>query len=114
MAERPMRVGVVGAGMISDIYLKNMIGRFDGLEVKCVCSQRMESAKKRAEQYGIRAVTFEEMLQDPDIDMIVNLTPTPAHEDIVRRALEAGKHVYTEKVLTADYATAAALKDLAK
>ena len=114
MAETPMRVGVVGADMISDIYLKNMIGRFDGLEVKCVCSQRMESAKKRAEQYGIRAVTFEEMLSDPDIDMIVNLTPTPAHEDIVRRALEAGKHVYTEKVLTADYATAAALKDLAK
>lgn len=113
MTLKPMRVGVVGAGMISEIYLKNMIHRFDALEVVAVCSVRMDSARRRAAQFGIEARTFEDILSDPSIEMIVNLTPTPAHEDIIRRALEAGKHVYTEKTLTGEYATAIALMDLA-
>ena len=108
-----LRVGVVGAGIISEIYLKNMISRFDVLDVRAICSARMASARRQAEQFGIRAVTLEEMLSDPEIDMIVNLTPTPAHEDIIRRALMAGKHVYTEKTLTGDTSSAAALSRLA-
>ena len=108
-------VGVVGAGIISDIYLKNMTGRFaDVLDVKCVCSARMDSARRRAAQYGIEAVTLEEMLADPSVQMIVNLTPTPAHEDIIRRALTAGKHVYTEKTLTGDHESAEDLLHLAR
>ena len=59
MTQKPMRVGVVGAGMISEIYLKNMIHRFDGLEVVAVCSARMDSARRRAAQFGIEARTFE-------------------------------------------------------
>ena len=114
MAKERLTVGVVGAGIISEIYLKNMIGRFDVLDVKAVTSARMESAKKRAAQFGIAAVTLDALLQDPDIDMIVNLTPTPAHEDIIRRALLSGKHVYTEKTLTGDYGSASALSALAR
>lgn len=114
MKDERIRVGVVGAGIISDIYLKNMTGRFaDVLDVRCICSARMESARRRAAQYDLQAVTLEDMLRDPSVQMVVNLTPTPAHEDIIRRALEAGKHVYTEKTLTGDYASAAALERLA-
>ena len=82
MTMNPMRVGVVGAGMISEIYLKNMIRRFDELEVVAVCSARMDSARRRAAQFGIEARTMDDILSDPFIEMIVNLTPTPAHEDI--------------------------------
>ena len=113
MAIKPMRVGVVGSGIISRIYLENMIRRFRILEVGGVCSAHFDNAKRRAEEFGIPAMTFEEMLADPDIGMIVNLTPAPAHEAIIRQALEAGKHVYTEKVMTTSHESARALADLA-
>ena len=109
----PIRVGVIGSGIISEIYLKNMIGRFDMLDVRALGSAHPEHAQKRADQFGIPARAVEDLLADPEIDMIVNLTPASAHEGIIRRALEAGKHVYTEKTLTDSYPTAEALRALA-
>ena len=114
MAIQPMRVGVVGSGMISDIYLKNMIERFDILDVAAICSAHGENARKKAEKYGITACDYEDMLADDSIEMIVNLTPVPVHEQIIRRALEAGKHVYTEKTITGDHHSAMALAALAR
>ena len=114
MAVKPLRVGVVGSGIISGIYLENMIHRFDILEVAAVGSAHMEHAQRRADEFGIPARSFEEMLADDSIDMIVNLTPAPAHEALIRRALEAGKHVYTEKTMTLDHASARALLELAR
>ena len=67
MEDRKVCIGVVGAGAISDIYLKNMIYRFDGLSVKSICAGHIESAQKKAREYGIQAVTMEEMLDDLEI-----------------------------------------------
>lgn len=114
MSIHPLTVGVVGSGMISGIYLKNMMQRFEILKVAGLCSAHPENAKHRADEFGLPAWSVDEMLANPDIDMIVNLTPTPAHEGIIRRALEAGKHVYTEKTLTTGYSSAKALSDLAE
>lgn len=111
---KPMRVGIVGAGMISEIYLKNMIERFDQLDVVAICSRNGESAKRRATQFGIEARSHEDIINDPEIEMIVNLTPAPQHESIIRQALEAGKHVYTEKTVTMCYETAEELRKLAE
>lgn len=108
-----MRVGVIGAGAISDIYLENMIRRFGNLEVTGCASRTMESARRKAEKYGIAAMTVEEMLRDSSIEMIVNLTPPAAHFSLIKRALEAGKHVYTEKVLALNCAQANELAALA-
>lgn len=114
MSIKPVRVGVVGSGMISGIYLKNMIGRFDILEVAGLASAHFENAKKRADEFGVRAYESPEALfADETVDLIVNLTPAPAHEAIIRSALEAGKHVYTEKVMTTGFASARALAKLA-
>ena len=114
MKANPLGVGVVGSGMISGIYLKNMINRFGILDVKALTSSHMENARRRADEFGLPARTYEDMLADDDIDLIVNLTPTPAHEGIIRQALEAGKHVYTEKTLTADGRSARELLALAQ
>lgn len=76
MERKPVIVGVVGAGAISDIYLTNMTTRFPFLRVKSVCANHIENARKKAEKYGISACTLEEMLADPEIELIVNLTPT--------------------------------------
>ena len=102
MEQKKICTGVIGAGAISDIYLKNMINRFDNLYVKSICAAHIENAQRKAQEYGIQAVTMEEMYNDPEIRMIVNLTPAHIHYSVIRAALEHGKHVYTEKTLTDD------------
>ena len=98
MAE-PMGVGVVGCGKISGIYFENMIHRFDNLKVISCCANHFEHAEKAAQKYGIEAVTFDEMLSDERIGLIVNLTPVPSHYEIIKKALLAGKNVFTEKAI---------------
>ncbi|MBQ7486323.1 MAG: Gfo/Idh/MocA family oxidoreductase [Clostridia bacterium] len=108
-----MRVGVIGAGAISEIYLTNMINRFDNLEVVAVAARHIERAQRRAEQFALRACTVDEMMADPSIEMVVVLTPVGTHYSLIRQALLAGKHVYTEKTITDDLAGALELARLA-
>ncbi len=110
---KPVRTAVVGVGKISDIYFENMINRFSILDVVACCARRVENARRKAEQYGIAADTYEQILADPSIEMIVNLTPPDVHYDIIRRALEAGKHVFTEKIMTLELTQARELCQLA-
>ncbi len=114
MKYEAVHVGVVGAGIISDIYLSNMIHKFSILQVDAVCANHLENAQKQAEKYGIRACTYEEMLADDTMEMIVNLTPACAHYEIIKKALLAGKHVYTEKTMTDQLEKARELLDLAE
>ena len=60
---KKMRVGVVGCGAISDIYLTNMIHNFENLEVAACCAGHLEHAKKKAEQYGIKGCTTRKFWQ---------------------------------------------------
>lgn len=96
---RKVKIGVIGCGVISNIYLKNCTGMFDHIvEVKAVADLVPELAQKRAEEYNVPHVyTVEELLADPEIEIVLNLTAPAAHAPINLRALEAGKHVYTEK-----------------
>lgn len=109
-----MNVAIVGCGAISDIYLKNMMHRFINLNVIACCANHLEHAKEKAATYGIKGCSYEEILADSSIDMVVILTPPSSHENLIRQALEAGKHVYTEKTLTLSAETAASLLALAR
>ena len=111
---RPVKTGVIGCGAISDIYLDNMIHRFRPLEVVACSAAHLESARRKAEKFGLRAATPEEILSDPEIELVVVLTPAPAHYDLVRSALLAGKHVYTEKPIATELRPAQELLTLAK
>ncbi|MCM1134259.1 MAG: Gfo/Idh/MocA family oxidoreductase [Clostridium sp.] len=113
MERKQLRVGVIGCGAISDIYLKNMINEFDNLEVVACAARHLESAQKKAQQYGIKGCTVEELLADTTIGMAVILTPAPTHYELIKQALEAGKHVYTEKTITIAPDTAKELLELA-
>jgi predicted dehydrogenase len=85
--------------MISGIYLKNCTETFNYIiEVKAVADLVPELARRRAEEFGIGAVyTVEELIADPEIEIVLNLTAPAAHAPINKLVLEAGKHVYTEK-----------------
>lgn len=94
-----VKIGIVGCGMISPIYLEQA-RTFDILEVKAVTDIIPERAVKRAAEYNVACVyTGEEMMADPEIEIIVNLTPPRVHAEIGLRALAAGKSVYDEKPL---------------
>ncbi|WP_151733968.1 Gfo/Idh/MocA family protein ['Paenibacillus yunnanensis' Narsing Rao et al. 2020] len=95
-----VKVGIIGCGKISGIYMENC-RKFEILSLYACADIDPERARGQAEQYGIPHVyTVEELLSDPDIEIVINLTIPAAHADISRRALEAGKHVYVEKPLT--------------
>lgn len=96
---RRIKVGVIGCGQISGIYLTNCTQTFsDVLVVKACADLVPELAGTRAEEYGVPKVcTVEQLLNDPEIEIVLNLTAPKAHAAINLKALQAGKHVYTEK-----------------
>jgi predicted dehydrogenase len=107
------KLGVIGCGNISDIYLE-MTQRFKNLNVVACADLNLERAQSQAQKHGIaRACTVKEML-DSDVDVILNLTIPAAHFDVASQALEAGKHVYNEKPLTVELSEARALLELAR
>ena len=106
-------VGVVGAGIISDIYLKNMTRKFQNLRVKSLGARHLEKVREKAARYCLNTCSVDEIMADPEIEMIVNLTPVGSHEEIIRKALMAGKHVYTEKTITDCFDTARELCKIA-
>lgn len=106
-----VRIGFIGCGKISDAYFKGC-SRYDVLEIAACADLDLARAQAKAAQHGIRACPVDELLADPGIAVIVNLTVPQAHVALNERALRAGKHVYTEKPFalnTADSARIAAL-----
>jgi predicted dehydrogenase len=100
----PVKIGVIGCGNISGIYLKNATRQdapFGILDVVACADLDMARAQAKAAEYGIpNAVTVADLLADPDVEIVLNLTTPNAHAAIARAALEAGKSVYNEKPLT--------------
>ncbi|WP_404455214.1 Gfo/Idh/MocA family oxidoreductase [Virgibacillus necropolis] len=94
-----LNVGIVGCGNISGIYFKTS-KLFDVYDIVACADVDIDRAKQRAEEFDIPNVyTTEELLADPDIDLVINLTPPAVHTKVALAALEVGKHVYGEKPL---------------
>jgi predicted dehydrogenase len=93
-------VGIVGCGAISGIYLENLTKRFRDARVAACADLVAERAKAAAGKYGVaKACTVDELLADPDVEIVLNLTIPKAHAAVSLAALAAGKHVYLEKPL---------------
>jgi predicted dehydrogenase len=94
-----VRVGVIGCGKISGIYLENG-AVFDDVEIIACSDLVPERAKAQAEAFGVpKACTPEELLDDEEVEVVLNLTVPNVHAGVSLAALRAGKHVYTEKPL---------------
>jgi predicted dehydrogenase len=94
------KIGIVGCGNISDIYIEAG-EKFDILEIVACADLIPERAHTKAEKHAIpRACTTEELLADPEIEIVVNLTTPGAHAEVGLAAVEAGKSIYNEKPLT--------------
>lgn len=97
-----IKVAVVGCGAISDIYMHNLKERFQILELKACTDLDEQRMRQHAEKYHIKAMTYQEMLEDPEIEIIINLTNPKAHYSISREALEHKKHVFSEKMIAVE------------
>ena len=91
-------VGVVGCGVISTIYMQNMAA-FRGLRLVACADIIGQAARSQAEKFGIRALSIDALMRDPEVDLVVNLTTPSAHFEVSHSALTAGKHVFSEKPL---------------
>ena len=99
--ERKVKTAVVGCGMISNIYIKNLKNLFTIIDLVAVADLNRSAAEQKAAAYGVGCVmTVDEVAASEKIELVVCLTPAYVHYEVIRRMLEAGKHVWTEKTLT--------------
>ena len=111
-----INVGMVGVGCISGIYLENFAKTFKNVKLVAVCDLIRERAENAQKKYNIPKIydTMHELFADKDIDIVLNLTRPYQHFEVSRAALLAGKHVYSEKPLGADFEEGTELVRLAK
>jgi predicted dehydrogenase len=107
-----MKIGIIGCGNISRAYFEGA-QKASNLEIKACADIRMEAAAEKAEAHGVSAMTVEELLADPEIELIVNLTLPQGHVPVGLKILEAGKHVYCEKPLALSLDEGQSLMDCA-
>lgn len=106
-------VGIIGCGNISTSYLR-LAPLFRGIEVRAVTDLNRDAAQARADEFGTRALSVDELLASDEIDIIVNLTIPDAHFAVTKRILEAGKHAYSEKPVVLSLQEGETLRALAK
>ncbi|MFK4811252.1 Gfo/Idh/MocA family protein [Devosia sp. ZW T5_3] len=106
-------IGIIGLGNISAAYLKASQD-FPVLDIRAVADMNPAAAKARADEFGLKAVDLDAIFTDPSIDIILNLTIPKAHVEVGLRAIDAGKHVYSEKPLGIVFAEGKKLVEAAK
>ncbi|HEY1722017.1 MAG TPA: Gfo/Idh/MocA family oxidoreductase [Magnetospirillaceae bacterium] len=106
-------IGIIGCGNISGAYLK-AAKTFPILDIRAVADLNPDVAKARASEFGLVAKSVDELLADPSIAVVVNLTVPLAHVEVGLKALRAGKHVHSEKPLGTETAQAKKLLAEAK
>lgn len=113
---KKVKIGFVGVGCISGIYLKNLTELFKEVEIIGVCDLIRERAEKAVEEYNIPKLYEDmyELFKDPEVDIVLNITRPYEHYEVTKQALLHGKHVYTEKPLSPDLTEARELVALAK
>ena len=107
-----VRVGIIGCGNISQAYF-NGAKLFEVLEVVACADLNPEAAKAKAEENGCVAQTADELLANPNVDLVINLTIPAVHAEVSLAALKAGKHVHCEKPLAVHLEDAKRVLDLA-
>ncbi|MEE2761724.1 MAG: Gfo/Idh/MocA family oxidoreductase [Pseudomonadota bacterium] len=97
MSSEPVRLASLGLGWWSDV-LADAVGRSVGVAIAACYTRSEDKCKAFVEKFGGRAATsYQEILDDPSIDGIINTTPNNVHLETTRQAAEAGKHVFLDK-----------------
>jgi predicted dehydrogenase len=104
----PVGIGIIGTGVISGAYLE-AAALFPQIAMRGLADADPAAARARSEQFGVPAMSVEQLLADPAIEIVLNLTTPKAHVPVGLAAIAAGKHVYLEKPLAVSFAEGQAL-----
>lgn len=110
--ELPARIGMVGCGIISSRYIE-VTRELPEIDIVACTDMLPAAAEAQAKKFDLDVLSLEELLAAQDIDMVLNLTPPTAHYAVSSAALEAGKAIYSEKPLAANFAEGKELLALA-
>jgi predicted dehydrogenase len=102
---RPVGVGMIGCGNVSRQYVAGLAPH-PGVRLVACADADPDRAAALAAETGIRHLAVDELLVDPAVEVVLNLTPATSHPEISQAAIAAGRHVYSEKPLAGDRATA--------
>jgi predicted dehydrogenase len=105
-------IGVIGCGNISAAYL-TAAKKFPILEIVALSDANAAAAEARAAEFGIPARSVDDVLEDPAVEIVLNLTVPKAHVEVGLKAIAAGKHVHSEKPLGVTVAEARKLIETA-
>lgn len=110
-------IGMVGAGRATELHI-NALKRVSGIEIrfKTIVARREEQLKTAQKLYGFEKISYdyEELLNDPEIDVIDICTPPYVHEEIIIKAIESNKHVICEKPITGYFGEENDIKPIGK
>ncbi len=115
-AEKKLKVAIIGCGSVSNRYIPHL-QTSSLIEIVSLCDIKPERAVAQNKQYNVNAQTYphiDALLKGVPFDMMVTLTDMQVHGDLNKKALMAGKHVWSEKPMANTYAEGKALLDLAK
>lgn len=110
---KPVNLGIIGCGKISQAYFDGA-KTFEILKVVGCADLNPEAAKAQAEANGCEAMSVDELLAHPEIELVINLTIPSAHFEVSEKILNAGKHCYNEKPFTVELEESEELLKLAK
>lgn len=110
-----MKIAIVGCGFVADFYMQSL-PLYGRLELAAVMDRDLPRAQQFAAYHRLDCLrrSIDDVLGDPSIGMVLNLTNPDSHYEVSRACLEAGKHVYSEKPLAMDMGHAVELVDLAQ
>jgi predicted dehydrogenase len=115
-SDKKLRVALIGCGSVSNRYIPKLMSS-SMIELVSLCDIKYERAVSQNKQYNVNAATYkniDEMLKGVPFDMLVTTTDMQVHGELNKKALLAGKHVWSEKPMANTYAEGKALLDLAK
>lgn len=96
---RKLKTVIIGCGKICGIYLKNLKSRFSVIDLIAIADLDIDARDEMAQKYNVDVMDLESVYCNPNVEMIINLTPPQAHFNVIKKALNNNKHVYTEKPL---------------
>ncbi len=114
--EKKLKVALIGCGSVSNRYLPQLLSS-KLIEVVSLCDIKYDRALEQNKKYNVNAQTYpniDEMLAGVPFDMMVTTTDMQVHGELNKKALMAGKHVWSEKPMANTYTEGKALLDLAK
>src|SRR3982751_99933 len=114
--DKKIRVAIIGCGSVSNRYIPHL-QTSSLIEIVSLCDIKYDRALAQNKQYNVNAATYpniDAMLQGVPFDMMITITDMQQHGQLNKKALMAGKHVWSEKPMANTYAEGKALLDLAR